>query len=76
MGGITVIDAATEILTEQGVAQVPEVGQVRGEVVLLLLRHDRQFFLNLLQRHTGSNLSGTPSEDKPSIRGPAAGGAS
>ena len=45
MGGITVIDALAEVLPEQGVPQVPEVGQVRGEVVLLLLRHNGQFFL-------------------------------
>jgi len=69
MGGITVIDALAEVLAEQGVPQVPEVGQVRGEVVLLLLRHNGQLFLNLFQRHTDFNLTGTPSKSKGSIEG-------
>ncbi len=74
MGGIMVVDAATEFLTEQRVAQVPEVGQVRGEVVLLLLRHDGQFSLNLFQGHTDFNLSGTTSEDKARIEARRRGG--
>jgi hypothetical protein len=67
MGGITVIDPLAEVLAEHGVPQVPEVGQVRGEVVLLLLWHNGQFFLNLFQRHTDFNLTGTPSKGKGSI---------
>ena len=73
MGGITVIDPLAEVLPEPGVPQVPEVGQVRGEVVLLLLRHHCQFFLNLFQRHTDSSLAGTPSKGKGSVQGLARG---
>jgi hypothetical protein len=69
MGGITVTDPLAEVLAEQGIPQVPEVGQVHGEVVLLLLRHNGQFFLNLFQRHTDFSLTGTPSKGKGSIQG-------
>ena len=69
MGGITVIDALAEVLAEHGVPQVAEVGQVRSDVVLLLLRHNGQFFLNLFQRHPAFNLTGTPSKGKGSIQG-------
>jgi hypothetical protein len=46
---------------------VAEVGQVRGEVVLLLLRHNGQFFLNLFQSHSDFTLTETPSTGKGSI---------
>lgn len=69
MGGITVVDALAEVLAEQRVSEVPEVGQVRGDVVLLLLRHNGQFFLNRFQSHTNFNLTGTRSKGKGITQG-------
>ena len=49
MGRVPVINAFREVRTDQGITQVPEVRQVRGEVVLLLLGQHGQLVLYLFQ---------------------------
>ena len=46
-----------------------KVGPVRGKVILVLLRHNGQFFLNGFQRHAKCDFTGTPSKDKGRTQG-------
>jgi len=52
MGGVLIVYFAGEFLACGGVAQMPQMQQVGGQVVLLVFRHAGQFFLNLIERHT------------------------
>ena len=55
---------AGQFLACDGVAQMPKMHQISGQVVLLLLRHAGQFFLNLLERHTQKTLGAGLSKSK------------
>ena len=57
MGWVVIVYFAGELLACGGVAQMPKMHQVSDQVVLLLLRHAGQFFLNLLDRHTQDILA-------------------
>ena len=67
MGGVVIVYLEGEFLACDGIAQMPKMHQVSDQVVLLVLRHTNQFFLNLLERHTQNTLRADVPKSK---RGP------